>query len=108
MSDAVREPRVVLKGFSLEIDVPANRDDWEPDDYATYSTAILALAASLAERFGKVGTTIHSLFAVHRANELRGECCARFGLFPPELDSVRVRYIESPSDASVREAHAEA
>jgi hypothetical protein len=86
------EPRVVLKGFFPEIDVPANRDDWEPDDYAVYSTAILALASDLVRKYGAVGMMIHSSFEVHRANELRGECCARFGLFPPELDSVRVRY----------------
>jgi hypothetical protein len=90
-------PMIVLNNLFPEIDIPADRHDWEPDDYARYSAAIIVLASHLIRQFGPL-MGIHAAFERCRSDELRGECCLRFGLFPPEPNSVTINFPASMAE----------
>jgi hypothetical protein len=51
--------------------------------------AIEAFSAYLIDRFAGAG--LFAVFSMADAHELCGECCLRFGLFPPEFDSMQLK-----------------
>jgi hypothetical protein len=84
------EPAVVYRGFLPEIDVPSDRSDWGPENYATYANAIIAFHSYLIDEWGPAAE-LSVAFGMAEADRLRGECCLRFGLFPPRFDSMQLK-----------------